>query len=120
MAGQGEQGVALLRSERDELTVFPAEARKKKRWGWYLEITKGKSTPAEGVSLRERQSRAVKCSVVRGEPVDQVRGYYDHDRSMKTVTREPITWAGHASTSSYALFLPLRLAGRSHPQRCFD
>jgi hypothetical protein len=77
-----------LERGRGELTVFPAEAReeKKKDWGLgglYLEITKGKSTPAEGVSLRERQSRAVKCSVVRGEPVDQVqvRGYYDHDRS---------------------------------------
>ena len=78
-----------LERGRDELTVFPAEAREEKKKkiggleGLYLEITKGKSTPAEGVSLRERQSRAVKCSVVRGEPVDQVqvRGYYDHDRS---------------------------------------
>jgi hypothetical protein len=61
----------------------------------YLEITKGESTPAEGVSLRERQGRAVKCSVVRGEPVDQVRGGYDHDRIIKTC--EPITWAAHAS-----------------------
>ena len=69
-----------LERGRDELTVFPAEAREEKKKiggleGLYLEITKGKSTPAEGVSLRERQSRAVKCSVVRGEPVDQVRGY---------------------------------------------
>ena len=47
----------------------------------YLEIAKGESTPTEGVSLREGQSRAVKCSVVGGEPVDQVRGY-DHDRVM--------------------------------------
>jgi hypothetical protein len=31
MAGQGEERVALLRLQRVELTVFPAEARKKKR-----------------------------------------------------------------------------------------
>ena len=31
MAGQGEQRVALLRLHRVELTVFPAEARKKKK-----------------------------------------------------------------------------------------
>ena len=64
--------------------MFPAEARKKKRWGRYLEITKGKGSPSEGVSLRELQSRTVKCSVVRGEPVDQVRGC-DHDRINQAV-----------------------------------
>jgi hypothetical protein len=42
----------------------------------YLEIAKGESTPAEAVNLRKRQSGAVKCSVVGGEPVDQqVRGH---------------------------------------------
>ena len=60
--------------------------------GLYLEITKGKGSPAEGVSLRERQSRAVKCSVVRGEPVDQqVRGHRccDHDRSFQSTKETP-------------------------------
>ncbi len=41
----------------------------------YLEIAKGERTPAEGVSLRERQGRAVNFSVLRGEPVDHVRGH---------------------------------------------
>jgi len=39
----------------------------------YLEIAKSKGTPAEALNLRKRQSRAVDCSAVRGEPVEQVR-----------------------------------------------
>jgi hypothetical protein len=62
--------------------VFPADKKRKvkKKDGddddgqrLYLEITKGESTPAEALNLRKRQSRAVKCSAVRGEPVYQVR-----------------------------------------------
>lgn len=41
--------------------------------GLYLEIAKGKCTPAEALNLRKRQSRAVDCSVVRGEPGEQIR-----------------------------------------------
>ena len=42
----------------------------------YLEIAKSKSTPAEVVNRCERQRRAVKCSVVGGEPVDQRVGIH--------------------------------------------
>lgn len=91
MAGQGEQRVAWLRLQRVELTVFPAEARKKKKMGLYLEIAKGERTPAEAVNLRERQSGAVKCSVVRGEPVDQVqvRGHSDQSRKVSQSSGQP-------------------------------
>ena len=78
----------------------------------YLEIAKSESTPTEGVSLREGQSRAVKCSVVGGEPVDQVRGY-DHDRMM---SQSPGPGIPSTPPSSYVL----RLASHSRLQHCFD
>ena len=87
MSGQGEQRVALLQdySGLSSPCFQQTEAKCKKKKmvlmmmkmkmmakRLYLEIAKGKGTPAEALNLRKRQSRAVDCSAVRGEPVEQV------------------------------------------------
>jgi hypothetical protein len=85
----------------------------------YLEIAKGQSTPAEALNLRKCQSRAVKCSVVRGEPVYQVRELL-HGGDCDQVKRSQLSGASHAasrhvfSMSSNPHTLPVSQAIRRH------
>ena len=85
----------------------------------YLEIAKGERTPAEAVNLRERQSGAVKCSVVRGEPVDQVQ-VRGHAAVGWVVSKAARTTVRQFAGLHHVLSLPLRLPSRSRARRCPD
>jgi hypothetical protein len=93
--------VALLRLERDELTVFPAEARKKKDGGGTWRSRRAK-TPRPRVSVcanvKAERSNVPLCAVNQSTKSEGMIMIDHKDVVARRACTEPITWAGHAFT----------------------